>query len=102
MMDDQQGEALTQEVIDEAVDFRLALAKVHAAFAAKGEWFFSPWNAPDVIDAETGKKVPFMSASKEQLTTDPECWVLVRAKTGMVLNSWKTIGACSTQSKPAF
>ncbi|MDN6651413.1 MAG: arginine decarboxylase, partial [Enterobacterales bacterium] len=76
MMDDQQGEALTQEVIDEAVDFRLALAKVHAAFAAKGEWFFSPWNAPDVIDAETGKKVPFMSASKEQLTTDPECWVL--------------------------
>lgn len=56
MMDDQQGEALTQEVIDEAVDFRLALAKVHAAFAAKGEWFFSPWNAPDVIDAETGKK----------------------------------------------
>ncbi|MDN6090112.1 MAG: arginine decarboxylase, partial [Enterobacterales bacterium] len=76
MMDDQQGEALTQEVIDEAVDFRLALAKVHAAFAAKGEWFFSPWNAPDVIDAETGKKVPFMSASKQQLTTDPECWVL--------------------------
>lgn len=76
MMDDQQGETLTQEVIDEAVDFRLALAKVHAAFAAKGEWFFSPWNAPDVIDAETGKKVPFLNASKEQLTTDPECWVL--------------------------
>lgn len=76
MMDDQQGEALTQEVIDEAVDFRLALAKVHAAYAAKGEWFFSPWNAPDVIDAETGKKVPFMDASKEQLTTDPACWVL--------------------------
>ncbi|AMO80691.1 Orn/Lys/Arg decarboxylase N-terminal domain-containing protein [Obesumbacterium proteus] len=76
MMDDQQGETLTQEVIDEAVDFRLALAKAHAAFAAKGEWFFSPWNAPDVIDAETGKKVPFLNASKEQLTTDPECWVL--------------------------
>ncbi|MEG0232725.1 MAG: Orn/Lys/Arg decarboxylase N-terminal domain-containing protein [Hafnia sp.] len=76
MMDDQQGETLTQEVIDEAVDFRLALAKAHAAFAAKGEWFFSPWNAPEVIDAETGKKVPFLNASKEQLTTDPECWVL--------------------------
>lgn len=76
MMDDQQGETLTQEVIDEAVDFRLALAKAHAAFATKGEWFFSPWNAPDVIDAETGKKVPFLNASKEQLTTDPECWVL--------------------------
>ena len=76
MMDDQQGETLTQEVIDEAVDFRLALAKAHAAFAAKGEWFFSPWNAPEVIDTETGKKVPFLNASKEQLTTDPECWVL--------------------------
>lgn len=76
MMDGKQGESLTQEVINEAVDFRMALAKVHAAFSAQGEWFFSPWNAPDVVDVKTGKKIPFINASKEQLTTDPSCWVL--------------------------
>jgi arginine decarboxylase len=76
MMDGPQGESLTQEVINEAVDFRLALAKAHAELQAKGEWFFSPWNAPNVIDDVTGKKVPFINASKQQLTTDPGCWVL--------------------------
>ena len=75
MMDGGQGEALTQEVIVEAVDFRLALAKVHAAFAKKGEWFFSPWNAPTITDA-SGAEVPFVQASREQLTTDPACWTL--------------------------
>lgn len=75
MMDGGQGQALTQEVIVEAVDFRLALAKVHAAFAKKGEWFFSPWNAPTITDA-SGAEVPFVKASREQLTTDPKCWTL--------------------------
>lgn len=37
MMDGGQGEALTQEVINEAVDFRLGLAKANAAFAERDE-----------------------------------------------------------------
>ncbi|EKN4697123.1 arginine decarboxylase [Yersinia ruckeri] len=76
MMDGEQGEALTQEVINEAVDFRLALARAHDTFAEQGDWFFKPWNAPEITDAETGKKVPFAQASREQLTTDPSYWVL--------------------------
>ncbi|PLR39906.1 arginine decarboxylase [Chimaeribacter arupi] len=76
MMRGGQGQTLTQEVINEAVDFRLALAKVNATFHDRGEWFFAPWNAPEVTDPETGKKIPFRMASKAQLSTDPGCWVL--------------------------
>lgn len=76
MMDGGQGHYLTQEVINEAVDFRIAMARAHDEFAQKGEWFFAPWNALEITDARTGKKVPFSKASREQLTTDPSCWVL--------------------------
>ncbi|WP_145932249.1 Orn/Lys/Arg decarboxylase N-terminal domain-containing protein [Yersinia bercovieri] len=76
MMEGDQGRALTQEVIDEAVDFRLALARAHDAFAQQGEWFFKPWNAPEITERKSGKRVPFAQASREQLTTDPGCWVL--------------------------
>jgi len=75
MMDGEQGHRLTQEVIDEAVDFRLALAKMHDAFSRQGEWFFFPWNAPEITD-KSGRKIQFSQASREQLATDPDCWVL--------------------------
>ena len=75
MMDNGQGEILTQEVINEAVDFRLAMAKIHDAFAEKGQWFFAPWNAPTVTDRD-GNNIPFVNASRDQLTTDPACWTL--------------------------
>jgi arginine decarboxylase len=76
MMDGRSGYTLTQEVIEEAVDFRLALARCNREFAAKGQWFFSPWNAANVTDPKSGKSVPFDDAARELLTTDPACWVL--------------------------
>ncbi|WP_322053329.1 Orn/Lys/Arg family decarboxylase [Paraburkholderia bannensis] len=76
MMDGPQGRALTQEVIDEAVDFRQALARAHREFARRDEWFFTPWNAPQVIDPATGERVAFADAPRALLTTDPNCWVL--------------------------
>jgi len=76
MMDGPAGETLTQDVIDEAVACRLAVARVHMEFAAKKDWFFAPWNAPEIKDAKTGKRVPFHEVSPERLTTDPSCWVL--------------------------
>jgi len=76
MMDGPAGQALTQDVINEAVACRLAVARVHEEFAAKKDWFFAPWNAPTVKDAKSGKRVPFHKASAEQLATDPSCWVL--------------------------
>ncbi|HEY9103133.1 Orn/Lys/Arg decarboxylase N-terminal domain-containing protein [Chitinimonas sp.] len=76
MMDGPRGETLTQEVIAEAVDFRQALARAHRDFASRGEWFFSPWNAPEVLDPASGSRVAFADAPRELLATDPDCWVL--------------------------
>ena len=76
MMDRGHGLALTREVIDEAIDFRQALARAHREFARKGEWFFDSWNAPEVRDPATGENVPFADADPALLATDPACWVL--------------------------
>jgi arginine decarboxylase len=75
MMDGEAGSLLIQEVIDEAVDFRQALARVHRSFAERGEWFFAPWNAPEVKGRD-GKTVAFADADRDQLATDPAPWVL--------------------------
>ena len=76
MMDGPAGQTLTQDVIDEAVACRLAVARVHQEFAGKKDWFFAPWNATDVKDPKTGKRIPFHEAPAELLSTDPSCWVL--------------------------
>src|SRR3954468_23091318 len=76
MMDGPAGEALTQEVIEEAVACRLAVARVRHELAARGEWFFAPWNAEEIEDSASGKRIPFPQAPAELLATDPACWVL--------------------------
>ena len=62
--------------IDEAVACRLAVARARQEFLAKKDWFFAPWNAEEVRDPKTGKRVPFHEAPAELLATDPNCWVL--------------------------
>lgn len=76
MMDGPAGQALTQDVIDEAVACRLAVARVRQEFLAKNDWFFAPWNAEQVRDPKTNRLIPFHEASEQLLTTDSECWVL--------------------------
>jgi arginine decarboxylase len=76
MMDGPGGYALTQEVIDEAVDCRQAFARVYQEFASAGDWFFKPWNADEVVDPATGRRIPFADAPHELLAGDPNCWVL--------------------------
>jgi arginine decarboxylase len=76
MMDGPAGQSLTQETIDEAVACRLALARAHREFKAKGQWFFTPWNADEVRDPGSGRRVPFFEASEELLANDPSCWIL--------------------------
>ena len=76
VMDGPGGHALTQESIDEAVSCRLALARARQEFLARKDWFFAPWNAEEVTDTKTGKRIPFHQASHELLSTDPNCWVL--------------------------
>ncbi|PYP97086.1 MAG: arginine decarboxylase [Gemmatimonadetes bacterium] len=76
MMDGPGGQTLTQDVIEEAVACRLAVARVYQEFLSKKDWFFAPWNATDVKDPKTGKRIPFHEAPAKLLSTEPACWVL--------------------------
>ena len=70
------GKALTQEVIEEAVDFRQALAKLERDFARRSSWFFKVWNAPEVSDPSNGKKYSFPDAPRHLLCHEPSVWCL--------------------------
>jgi arginine decarboxylase len=76
MMDGPGGRTLTQDVIDEAVACRLAVARIRQQFLEKKDWFFAPWNAETIKDPKTGKRVPFHEVKPERLARDPDCWVL--------------------------
>jgi arginine decarboxylase len=76
MMDGPGGPTLTNESIEEAVSFRQTIGRVHKQFTDKGQWFFRAWNADTVRGKDSGRKIPFHEASAQQLTTDPDCWVL--------------------------
>ncbi len=76
MMDGVGGRTLTTESIAEAVAFRKAVHRGRRAALAKGDWLFSTWNADEVTDPATGKKIAFADAPDELLITDPGCWVL--------------------------
>lgn len=70
MMDGSGGRSLTQEVINEAVDFRQAVGRVRREFEAKKDWFFQPWNVERV------GKTPFEDVPAEKLTLSQEPWIL--------------------------
>ncbi len=76
MMDGPGGIALTTESINEAVAFRQAMGRVHREFENKGEWFFNTWNATQVKQGKSGKKVAFADADPGYLATHPDPWVL--------------------------
>ena len=101
MMDGPAGQALTQETIDEAVACRLALARARQEFHAKKDWFFAPWNAEEVRDPTTGRRIPFHEAPEELLAADPNCWMLHPARAGTASKVCRTAGACSTRSRSA-
>ena len=68
------GEALTGEVISEAIDFRQAVAKVKRDFARKHDWFFDIWNRHSVT--LHGKRYDFADAPKKLLGATQEVWHL--------------------------
>jgi arginine decarboxylase len=76
MMDGRGGVTLTRESIDEAVAFRQTMGRAKAEFAAKGDWFFGPWNADEVAVPGSRKRVPFHTAPAEVLATDPNAWIM--------------------------
>jgi arginine decarboxylase len=75
MMDGSGGLSLTQEVIDEAVDFRQAVGRVRREFGKKKDWFFKPWNV-ETVNGPGGRKVAFEDAPAELLTRSQAPWIL--------------------------
>jgi arginine decarboxylase len=74
MMDGEGGRSLLQEAINEAVDFRQAVGRIHRSFAAKKDWFFKPWNVDKVKVG--GRKIAFEDAPSEFLATTQDPWKL--------------------------
>jgi arginine decarboxylase len=75
MMDGSGGQSLTQEVINEAVDFRQAVGRVRREFAKKKDWFFKPWNV-ETVKGPGGRKVAFEDAPAEMLCNSQAPWIL--------------------------
>ena len=59
----EEGEALTEDAIKEAVAFRKTVARLHCEAMEKGGWFFSVWQPDFVTDKQSGKRIPFCRAS---------------------------------------
>ena len=76
MMDGSGGRSLTQEAIEEAVDFRQVVGRLWRTFADKKDWFFKPWNAETVKNPANGHKVAFEDAPADLLCHNQEPWVL--------------------------
>ena len=70
MMDGSGGRSLTQEVINEAVDFRQAVGRVRREFAKKKDWFFKPWNV-ETVKEPGGRKVRVRGCAGEMLAQQP-------------------------------
>jgi arginine decarboxylase len=91
MMDGSGGRSLTQEVINEAVDFRQAVGRVRREFAKKKDWFFKPWNVA-TVKGPGGKKLPFEDAPPELLTESQEPWIMRPGDTwhgfGNIADDW--------------
>jgi arginine decarboxylase len=78
MMDGVAGRVLTTESIEEAIRFRLTMARIHREVCGTGkqkDWWFGMWQ-PDTVRDKKGKNVPFADASIETLRDNPSCWVL--------------------------
>ena len=75
MMDGGGGHSLTQEVINEAVDFRQAVGRVRREFAGQKDWFFKPWNV-ERVKLPGGRRVLFEEAPAEHLCNSQDPWVL--------------------------
>jgi arginine decarboxylase len=76
MMDGNGGRSLTQEVIEEAIDFRQIVGRLWRNFADKQDWFFKPWNAETVKNPADGRTVAFEDAPASLLCFSQEPWIL--------------------------
>jgi arginine decarboxylase len=74
MMDGSSGRSLTQEAINEAVDFRQVVGRMQRTLSDRKDWFFKPWNVESVkADKRT---IAFEDAPAELLCSSQDPWIL--------------------------
>ena len=95
------GHSLTQEVIEEAIDFRQAWAAAGREFADKKDWFFKPWNAEKVKIQGGGKAPPSTMPGRAARHRPRTRGCCTRATNGTASTASPTAGACSTRSRSA-
>lgn len=79
MMEGAAGRVLTTESIEEAIRFRLTMARIHREISKSGkrkDWWFGMWQPDTVNDPKARKKIPFADAPLEMLRDNPDAWVL--------------------------
>jgi arginine decarboxylase len=81
MMDEPAGQTLMTETIQDAINFRKAMASVaHRLKAAEGDkgngWFFAMFQPDSVRDPATGEVYRFEDAPDNLLAQTPSCWAL--------------------------
>jgi arginine decarboxylase len=76
MMGGSGGRSLTQEAIEEAVDFRQVVGRLCRTFAEKNDWFFKTWNVETVKNPANGKKMAFEDAPADLLCQSQAPWML--------------------------
>ncbi len=74
MMDGAGGRRLTGEAIAEAISFRQTMARLHADFSARADWFFKVWQPEFVTDG--GTDIGFAEAPPAMLAEEQKCWML--------------------------
>ena len=74
MMEAPNGQILTNECIEEAIAFRQVISRMNSEMQQQGDWFFSCWQPPTVVDGDL--ELPFHEADPALLKSDPDCWVL--------------------------
>ena len=79
MMEQPAGYYLIQDILEDSVNFRKKVAKIHRAELQKGSWFFKPWQ-PDKVtaDCKYGKvsNKDFLEVDNAILTGCADCWEL--------------------------
>ena len=73
-MDGSGGRSLTQEAINEAVDFRQVVGRMQRTFADKKDWFFKPWNVETVKSGQAERRLRGCSCRASQHIQEP--WIL--------------------------
>ncbi len=79
MMKGAAGRVLTTESIEEAIRFRLTMARIYREVMRAGrqkDWWFGIWQPDMVTDPKSRKKIPFADAPLEVLRDNPSAWVL--------------------------